>query len=366
MVATAKSGEPFGFDCEWGAGWCTVTLGSGEKGWIPLDQVRLYYSDADLPSTAPDPAGPSEIDEVARRRGFGYAAVTRRAAHGDTKALKQFFGLARHVDGAAAESYYGMPTAVYHLVGDERFAAFLSAQTVDFQGFIRNLIVGDCPLPPATDYLRRHFPTTTRLLFNREMVGWSSPNGRYAIRKVFDDEFDIVSSRVVRAELILKATGAVLCDLTSADIGTGLDREGTVLWSPDSRRFAYHSSDMAHVGSGLFTRQDSTPQIQQTVVFQIAGASAAPINLNLNTVPGREADTELHGAILGHEFTTPTAWKTATLLVLDRHEYYEKKVPMTVGGSTFHSIINLSRQYRIQATFRPEGTAQVAWRLRKY
>ncbi len=94
----------------------------------PDDSERLQFTEKDLPKDEKDPAGESEIDEFARRRGFNYARVTRRAARGDLKALKQFFAMAEGVDGAAAESYSGMPTVVYHLLGDEKFAKFLNAR----------------------------------------------------------------------------------------------------------------------------------------------------------------------------------------------------------------------------------------------
>ncbi len=99
---------------------------------------------------------------------------------------------------------------------------------------VRNSIVGD-----ENNYFRRHFPETAKALFQREIVSWFSPDKRYAIRKVFSDEFDFRGSKVERAELIDQKTGQVLCDLTRDDIGTGGEREGEVLWSPDSKRFAY-------------------------------------------------------------------------------------------------------------------------------
>src|SRR4051794_39569327 len=79
---------------------------------------RLHFTEKDLPSTKKDPNGPSEIEQSARAHGFDYATGTRRAARGDFKLLKKFFQLAQDVDGAAAESFSGMPTVVYHLVGD--------------------------------------------------------------------------------------------------------------------------------------------------------------------------------------------------------------------------------------------------------
>src|SRR5215212_4946675 len=61
---------------------------------------RLTFTEDDLPKDERDPAGLSEIDEVAQRRGLNYARTTRRAARGDAKALRQFFALADDVDGA--------------------------------------------------------------------------------------------------------------------------------------------------------------------------------------------------------------------------------------------------------------------------
>ena len=97
----------------------------------------LHFTEKDLPSPEKDPAGPSEIEEFARGRGFNYARDTRRAARGDTKALKKFFVLAQDADGAAAEGIAGVPTVVYHLLGDAKFAAFLSAQPLPYRMMVR-------------------------------------------------------------------------------------------------------------------------------------------------------------------------------------------------------------------------------------
>ena len=198
----------------------------------------------------------SEIEQFARGRGFNYAADTRRAARGDAKALKKFFSLAHDADGAAAESIAGVPTVVYHILGDEKFAKFLVAQPLPYRMMVRNMIVGDGYTPHATDYLSRHFPQTARALFHREMVDWSSPNDLYAIRKIFSDELELRGSKVVRAELIEKKSGRVLCDLTRDDIGAGAEREGEALWSSDSKRVACLSSDLTVEQGNLF----STPR----------------------------------------------------------------------------------------------------------
>ncbi len=361
IIATIKTGEHISFQPEKDNEWSKVTLASGKSGWLPLRQIRLFFDESDLPEK--DPAGASEIDEAARARGFDYVAGTRRAARGDVRALKQFFALAQEADGAAAESIAGVPTAVYHLLGDEKFAKFLAAQPVADQVRIRNVIVGDGGLlPSATLYLQRHFPETTRVLFRREMVGWPSPNERYAIRKVFSDEFDLRGSKVVRSELIEKKTGQVLCDLTSDDIGTGAEREGEVLWSPDSKRFACLSSDLTEQPGNLFSTPRPAPLRKQTAVYQVSGEKWKRVDLPLGEVPGRESDAELAGAILGHEFTKPIRWRKPNVLLLERHEYYQKLKPLVVGKETFETIGTLSRWYDITASITAEGKATLVWR----
>ena len=320
----------------------------------------LSFHGEDLPERD-DPKNLSEIGSLARSRGFNYDTTVRAAARGDTKALKQFFALAEDVDGAAAESYAGTPTTVFHLVGDAKFAAFLKTQPAKFRLMVRNTIAGDS----ATAYLRRHFPETVAILFYREMTDWPSPNGRYAIRKVFSDEFDLSDSKVTRAELIEKEGGKVLCDMTADDIGRGRDREGIVLWAPDSKRFAYMSAWMKQLPGKFSDVPPPAPKKKQTVVYQLAVESFAKVDLPLGEAPGREKDEELTGAVLGHEYTEPIRWAKPDVLILERHEYYRKFKPITSGGVKFDSIIDLGRLYQITATIKPEGKAAVVWKLRK-
>ena len=320
---------------------------------------RLQFTEKDLPSLEKDPAGPSEIDEFASWRGFHYARDTRRAAHGDPRALKKFFEIASDADGAAAESIAGVPTVVIHLLGDEKLAKFLSAQPLPYRMMVRNRI-----LPSPDLYLRRYFPETCRLLFRREMVDWFSPNGLYAIRKVFSDEFALGGSKVERAELIEKKSGRVLCDLTPDDIGTGVEREGEALWSPDSKRVACLSSDLTEGADNSFSNPQP-PLKKQTAVYQLSGETFARVEMPLNEPPGRESDTELKGAVPGHFFTEPIRWQKANVLVLQRHEYYRKLMPTKVDNLTFDSIHDLARQYQITATIDGDGKSAVLWKLQK-
>jgi hypothetical protein len=360
VVATVKKDEPFTYECEPEAEWCKVTLRSGASGWLERAAIRYHFTEKDLPEKD-DPKNPSEINTLARRLGFNFDKTIRAAARGEAKALKQFFAMAEDVDGAAAESYSGTPWTVFHLVGDAKFAAFLKAQPLKFRLMVRNSIAGDS----AVAYLRRHFPETIAILYNREMTDWPSPNGRYAIRKVFSDEFDLAGSKVTRAELIEKESGKVLCDLTADDIGWGRDREGIVLWSPDSKRFAHMSAWMKQSPGRFSDVPPPAPKKKQTVVYQLAGESFSKVDLPLGQAPGREKDEELTGAVLGHEYTEPVRWAKPDVLILQRHEYYQKFKPITSGGVKFESIIDLGRLYQITATVKPDGKATVAWKLRK-
>lgn len=323
------------------------------------DEEALHFTEKDLPSTEKDPAGPSEIDEFAGWRGFHYARDTRRAARGDVKALKKFFEIAKDADGAAAESISGMPTVVYHLLGDEKFSKFLSRQPLPYRMMVRNLIGAD------GGYLSRHFPLTTSLLFAREIIAWDSPNDLYAIRKVFSDKLELSGSKVERAELIEKKSGRVLCDLTADDIGTGAEREGEALWSPDSKRVACLSSDLSVQQGNLLSTPRPAPLRKQTAVYQLSGDTFGRVDLSLGKVPGRENDAELEGAILGHVYIEPERWPKPNVLVLTRHEYYRKMMPTKVDNLTFDSIHDLARWYEITATIHQDGKATTVWKPRR-
>ena len=89
------------------------------------------------------------------------------------------------------------------------------------------------------------------------------------------------------------------------------------------------------------------------------------VELPLDKVPGREKDAQLEGAVLGHDFIEPTRWLKPNVLLLERHEYYEKKKPIVVGNDTFQSIVTLARWYFITASISPEGEATLVWKIRK-
>jgi uncharacterized delta-60 repeat protein len=303
----------------------------------------------------------NETASQAKGRGLDYFKVLAAASNGDKKALAQFFSLAEFMDGAAAEGYFPDASAVFHLVGDKTFSNFVRELPVADQVGIRGTVMGGLSEEEFANgadinYLQRYFPETTRLLFRGEIVDWTSPDGRYSIRKTFTDPLDLAESKVSHAELIAKATGQTLCDLTNADIGVGSDREGTVLWSPDSKRFAYVASDLR--GGRLFRKAAAPPQKTQTTVYQNPEKSFTKIDLPFDQPPGKENDPEMKGAVMGHEFVTPVRWADANTLILERHDYYERLMPPA------GSVHGFDRLYEITVSFKDDGAANTSWKLR--
>jgi hypothetical protein len=208
------------------------------------------------------------------------------------------------------------------------------------------------------DYLQRYFPQTTKLLFRGEIVDWISPDGRYSIRKTFTSPLELSDSKVSHAELVEKGANQMLCDLTDADIGVGADREGSVLWSPDSKRFAFVASDLSHAGN-LFRTPLPPPQKTQTTVYQSSGKSFTKINLPLDQPPGKESDPQIRGAVMEAELVTPVQWADANTLILERDDNYAK---LTVSSE---SVRRFARLYEITVSFKDDGTANTSWKLRQ-
>jgi uncharacterized delta-60 repeat protein len=301
----------------------------------------------------------AELDDTAssvkRFRGVNYYKVLTGAGNGDKQALAQFFTFGDFMDGEAAEGYYPQAWELFHVVGDKNFSNFVRDLPLTDQVGVRGTLIAgmsdeEFGNTGDVDYLQRYFPETTKILFRGEIVDWTSPDGRYSIRKTFTDPLDLSESKVSHAELIEKATGQVLCDLTDADIGVGSAREGSVLWSPDSKRFAY-------VASRPFRTEAPPAQRTQTTVYQSSGKSFTRINLPLDQPPGKESDPQIRGAVTGEESITPTRWAKADTLILESFDYYEKLNPSS--GKT-----HVVRTYEITVSFKGDGTANTTWKLR--
>jgi len=377
VIAKVKAGERFVVAKPWNRSddpkW-SVCLKSGITGFMDKTRIHLL-PDEPLMKLNHDArknewrklqslrnAELNETASQAKGRGLDYFKVLSAARNGDKKALAQFFSLAEFMDGAAAEGYFPDASALFHLVGDKTFSNFVRGLPLADQVGVRGTLIGgmseeEFANGADVDYLQRYFPETTKLLFRGEIVDWTSPDGRYSIRKTFTDPLELSDSKVSHAELIEKGTSQVLCDLTDADIGAGGDREGGVLWSPDSKRFAYVTSDKTHAGN-LFRTPAPPPQRTQTTVYQSSGKSFAKVNLPLDQPPGKESDAEIRGAVMGHEFVTPVRWADANTLMLERHVYYEKLTP---SSGSIHSFGHL---YEITVSFKEDGTANTKWKLR--
>jgi hypothetical protein len=331
VIAKVKAGDRGSFEYKIGDKWCKVTLASGKSGWVPSNRIKLYFTMKDLHRKGENDAN--------------YYKIARQAAKGDKEALKKFFSFTGHLDGAAAEEHDAVVGQVIHIIGDDAFADFLREAPSTHIPFN-----DDVTYPfESLEYLRRHLPKACRVLFPREIVKWPSPDGRYAIHKVFSDEVDYGDTKVVRAELIEKATGKALLDLTAEDIGKGgWDRDGKVLWAEDSKRFAYLSSDLTPARHGGLK--------EQTAVFQLTGQAFGKVELPLAEKSGAEGDAKLSGATLIHDFVEPVGWVTPTVLKITRHDYYQTT---DKSGASIDSV----RVYDITATIGVDGKATIDTKL---
>jgi hypothetical protein len=337
VVARVKVGEVFEFEGSEGSEWWKVTLASGKSGWMHSSRIRFHFKLDEIPEK--DDEG-SEVGHYAKARGFDYCATARAATKGEPAAMKRYFGI-NDTDGGAAEAHAAYFCKVIHLVGDEKLAVFLKDQPLAYRLDVRNEMGGEFVLWPfeSNSYAERNFPLTNRLLCRKEIVDWTSPDGHLAIRKVFSEARVTEISKVVKAELIEKATGKAIANLSEDDIGSGVHREGKVLWSPDSKRFAYFSGALASHA--------------HTVVYQKNGGMFARANLSEVELPGRAGDAELVGAQHLRKFVEPQRWIQPDELELLHHDSFESK---RADGS-IHSI---GRTYRITRNFTTgKATAEV-------
>jgi hypothetical protein len=106
----------------------------------------------------------------AKEHGFNYFQLLTAASNGDLKAMARFFSLARFMDTSAAEEYYPERWVLVHVVGDERFARFLSTQPAKVRENIGVTLSspGDTePISKPKPYIKRYFPKSYRILFGR-------------------------------------------------------------------------------------------------------------------------------------------------------------------------------------------------------
>ncbi len=176
-----------------------------------------------------------------------------------------------------------------------------------------------------------------KILFQREVTDWPSPDGRYAIRKKFSDEYTDADSKVVKAEVIEKKTSKVMVDLSREDIGVGRYKEGDVMWSPDSKHFVYSSFDQKEVRLSM---------------FRLAGPKFVKVDLPSvdNKIPKPENDRELKGTKPDGEYAEPEPmrWSGPNVIAFRRHLLYERD-----DKPGFENDVH--RRYEIAMTIADDG-----------
>ena len=345
IVAKVKKGERFTFQRNEYDKWCSVKLTSGKTGWMDAQRILLFFTEDDLP---PKSDKEDEIDEEARKHGINYYEVTRGAVHGDVEARKKFFGVGKFADGAGAEEHDGVLCVVIHLIGDDALAEFLRTQAIAFQTSVRNFIDDNVTYPfRSTGYLLQHFPKTAKIFFRREIVDWLSPDGRYAIRKKFSNEFTDSDSEVIKAQLVEKKTGKVIVDLIREDVGVGLTKEGDVLWSPDSKHFAYSSTG---------------PEEERLSIYRLSGAKFVKVNLPSPDakIPDPTNDPELKEMNSSVEYAEPdpTRWAGPNIIAFRKHLVYQRNDKPDYANE-------IHRHYEISMTIGEDGKVSTGCKVIK-
>ena len=180
ITATLKAGEHF-LTAPAPNGW-NVYLKSGCNGFIDRVDLQLLPNEPLMKlnydrqkkrwqkwQSAPD----SELGEAAssaKGRGFNYYEVLTAASNGDKKAMARFFAACTSMDGAAAEGCFGNGWELFHIVGDESFAKFLTGQPMQLQKEIAGILssADTEPISKPEPYIRRYFPKSYRMLFGKK------------------------------------------------------------------------------------------------------------------------------------------------------------------------------------------------------
>jgi Bacterial SH3 domain len=308
IVAKVQKGERFTFQRHEYDPWCSVKLASGKTGWMDAQRILLSFTKDDLPEKAEEG---DDMAKVAERHGIDYYGVAWVAVRGDDEARKKFFRISEFADGAAAEEHEVVLGVVIHLIGDDALAAFLRSQPIAFQVSVRNSIEDDAVTFPfrSDGYLFHHFPKTWKIFFRRELTDWPSPNGKYAVHKVFSDEYTDEDSKVTRAELLNKASGKRVFDLTREDHRFGRNREGDVEWAPDSKGFLFSTSRTANE--------------QEMKLFYLLGESFQKIELPQRDKPPTEQAPEIGNAAYYDQGYEEIHWQRPGALSCDTTYIYK-------------------------------------------
>jgi hypothetical protein len=178
--ATLKGGEHFLAERLPEANSWNVYLKSGCRGFIEKADLQLLPNEPLMKlnfnqernqwqkrqSARGDQLG--EAGVAFKGLGLNYFKILTAASDGDQKAMALFYSVCgREMDGAAAEDCFGRGWQLFHVIGDETFAKFLSGQSAEVRKRIAEILSsGDQdPISNPKPYIKRHFPKTYKLLF---------------------------------------------------------------------------------------------------------------------------------------------------------------------------------------------------------
>jgi len=176
--ATLKGGEHFLAEPR-PAGW-NVYLKSGCGGFIGKAKLQLLPNEPlmklnfdrekkswrKLQSARDDQLG--EASFVFKGLGLNYFKILTAASNGDENAMALFYlACGGATDGAAAEDCFGRGWELFHVIGDETFAKFVTGQGAKMRNRLAEILSsGDQePISKPKPYIKRYFPKTYELLF---------------------------------------------------------------------------------------------------------------------------------------------------------------------------------------------------------
>jgi hypothetical protein len=180
-TATLKAGEHF-LVKRISNGW-NVYLKSGCNGFIEKAEFQLLPNEPLMKlnfdqekkswwkfQSLPD----KELGEAGfafKGLGLNYFKILTSASNGDENAMALFYlACGGATDGAAAEDCFGRGWQLFHVIGDETFAKFVSGQGAKMRNRIAEILTsGDQdPISKPKPYIKRYFPKTYELLFTNE------------------------------------------------------------------------------------------------------------------------------------------------------------------------------------------------------
>lgn len=180
-TATLKGGEHFLVN-RITNGW-TVYLKSGCRGFIKKADLQLLPNEPLMKlnfdqekkswrkfQSLPDKER-GDAALVFKGLGLNYFKILTAASNGDENAMALFYlACGGATDGAAAEDCFGRGWQLFHVIGDETFAKFVSGQGAKMRNRIGEILTsGDQePISKPKPYIKRYFSKTYELLFANE------------------------------------------------------------------------------------------------------------------------------------------------------------------------------------------------------